>query len=199
MASGSKTRWLNVEETATMYRRTVAEIDLATIRDNLRAIQACAPLKTQVIGVVKADAYGHGAARVAAVLEQEQVRLLAMATTDEAVEVRKSGIAAELLVLGKSPADFVSYAVTNNVTLTTANQATRQCTERRRAHIRYACTTRSTPAWGARASWQTMRQSRSCAVLRSRASTSSASIHTSRAPNPTRSSRRCRQHGLRQS
>jgi alanine racemase len=70
----------------TMYRPTVAEIDLAAIRDNLQAIRAFTPLKTQVIGVVKADAYGHGAARVAAVLEQEQVRLLAVATSDEAAD-----------------------------------------------------------------------------------------------------------------
>src|SRR5450756_2254506 len=108
----------------TMYRPTVAVIDLAAIRDNLRAIRAFTPLKTQVIGVVKADAYGHGAARVAAVLEQEQVRLLAVATPDEAVDLRESGITAELLVLGHSPANFVPYAVTNNVALTTINQAT---------------------------------------------------------------------------
>jgi len=107
-----------------MYRPTVAEIDLAAIRDNLRAIRAFTPLKTQVIGVVKADAYGHGAARVAAVLEQEQVRLLAVATPDEAVDLRESGITAELLVLGHSPANFIPYAVTNNVALTTINQAT---------------------------------------------------------------------------
>jgi alanine racemase len=43
-----------------MYRPTAAEIDLTAIRDNLRAIRACTPLRTQVIGVVKADAYGHG-------------------------------------------------------------------------------------------------------------------------------------------
>jgi alanine racemase len=107
-----------------MYRPTVAEIDLAAIRDNLRAIRARTPLKTQVIGVVKADAYGHGAVRVAAVLEQEQVQLLAVATPDEAVELRESGITAELLVLGDSPADFVPYAVTNNVALTTSDHAT---------------------------------------------------------------------------
>ena len=107
-----------------MYRPTVAEIDLTAIRDNLRAIRACIPLRTQVIGVVKADAYGHGAARVAAVLEQEQVRLLAVATPDEAVELRDSGIMAEILVLGHSPADFVPYAVANNITLTTVNYAT---------------------------------------------------------------------------
>ena len=108
----------------TMYRPTVAEIDLVAIRDNLRAIRACTPPKTQVIGVVKGDAYGHGAVHVAAVLEQEQVRLLAVATPDEAVELRESGITAEILVLGHSPANFVPYAVTNNVTLTTSNHAT---------------------------------------------------------------------------
>jgi alanine racemase len=107
-----------------MYRPTVAEIDLAAIRDNLRAIRAFIPLKTQVVGVVKADAYGHGAARVAAVLEREQVRLLAVATPDEAVELRESGITVEILVLGNSPADFVPYAVRNNVALTTVNQVT---------------------------------------------------------------------------
>src|SRR5450756_2750867 len=69
MASGWQTRQPNLEETTTMYRPTVAEIDLTAIRDNLRAIRACIPLKAQVIGIVKADAYGHGAARVAAVLE----------------------------------------------------------------------------------------------------------------------------------
>ena len=107
-----------------MYRPTAAKIDLTAIRDNLRAIRACTPLRTQVIGVVKADAYGHGAVRVAAVLEQEQVHLLAVATPDEAVELRDSGITAEILVLGHSPADFVSYAVMNDVALTTVNQAT---------------------------------------------------------------------------
>jgi len=107
-----------------MYRPTVAEIDLTAIRDNLRAIRAFTPLKTQVVGIVKADAYGHGAVRVASVLEQEQVRLLAVATPDEAVELREGGIAAEILVFGYSPADFVPYAVRNNVALTTVNQAT---------------------------------------------------------------------------
>src|SRR5664280_1965443 len=107
-----------------MYRPTVAEIDLTAIRDNLRAIRAFTPSTTQVIGVVKGDAYGHGAVRIASVLEQEQVRLLAVATPDEAVELRESGITAEVLVFGYSPADFVPYAVTNNVALTTVNQAT---------------------------------------------------------------------------
>jgi alanine racemase len=47
-----------------------------------------------------------------------------VATPDEAVELRENGIMAEILVLGNSPADFVPYAVRNNVTLTTVNRAT---------------------------------------------------------------------------
>jgi alanine racemase len=107
-----------------MYRPTVAEIDLAAIRDNLGAIRACIPARTQVIGVVKADAYGHGAARVAAVLEQEHVPLLAVATPDEAVELREAGVMTEILVLGYAPPDFVPFAISNNVTLSTDAHAT---------------------------------------------------------------------------
>lgn len=123
LAEGRKMRQPILEEMKVMYRPTVAEIDLSAIRDNLQAIRACTPLSTQVIGVVKADAYGHGATHIAAVLEQEQVRLLAVATPDEAIELRQSGIEAEILVLGHSPVDFVPYAVTNNITLTTADYA----------------------------------------------------------------------------
>ena len=47
-----------------------------------------------------------------------------MATPDEAVELRESGITAEVLVFGYSPADFVPYAVMNNVAITTVNQET---------------------------------------------------------------------------
>lgn len=107
-----------------MYRPTVAQIDLTAIRDNLQAIRRCLPSGTEVIGIVKADAYGHGAIRVAEVLEQERICLLAVATPDEAVELREAGIVTEILVLGHAPADFVPYAIRNNVTLTTDGHAT---------------------------------------------------------------------------
>lgn len=107
-----------------MYRPTVAQIDLAAIRDNLHAIRTCLPPGTEVIGIVKADAYGHGAVRVSEVLEQEHIRLLAVATPDEAVELREAGLATEILVLGHASPDFVPYAIRNNITLTTDGHAT---------------------------------------------------------------------------
>jgi len=109
---------------ATQYRSTVAEIDLARLRENLRLIRTRLPERTQVIGVVKADAYGHGAVQVATVLEQEHVQLLAVATAEEAVELREHGIKAGVLVLGRVPADFVPYAVAHSVILSTPDYAT---------------------------------------------------------------------------
>lgn len=110
--------------TTVIYRPTAAQIDLAAIRDNLKAIRRCLPPGTEVIGIVKADAYGHGAVRVAEVLEQERIRLLAVATPDEAVELREAGIMTEILVLGHTTPDFVQYAINNNITLTTDGHAT---------------------------------------------------------------------------
>ena len=106
-----------------MIRPTAAEIDLTALRGNLRSIRQYVSAGVEVIGIVKADAYGHGAVRVAQVLEQEHVHLLAVATPDEAVELREHGISAEILVLGDAPPDFVPYAAARNVALTTVSQA----------------------------------------------------------------------------
>jgi alanine racemase len=65
-----------------MYRPTVAEIDLTAIRDNLRAIPALTPSTTQVVGVVKADAYGDGAVRVATVVGRVSMDVCALDITD---------------------------------------------------------------------------------------------------------------------
>lgn len=106
-----------------MIRPTAAEIDVTALRGNLRSIRQYVSPAVEVIGIVKADAYGHGAVRVAQVLEQEHVRLLAVATPDEAVELREHGISAEILVLGDAPPDFVPYAAARNIALTTVSQA----------------------------------------------------------------------------
>ena len=106
-----------------MIRPTVAEIDCVRLRDNLRSIRHYVSPGVEVIGIVKADAYGHDAVRVAHVLEQEHVPLLAVATPDEAVELREHGISAEILVLGDAPPDFVPYATARNIALTTVSQA----------------------------------------------------------------------------
>ena len=76
-----------------------AETDLGAVRHNLRALAATAGGPGHVMGVVKADAYGHGAVPVARLLAAEGVPVLAVATVPEAVELREAGVETRVLVL----------------------------------------------------------------------------------------------------
>ena len=82
-----------------------AEIDLGAIRHNVR--QLAARRGDEVVGVVKADAYGHGAVPVAKTLVDEGVGRLAVATLPEAVELREAGVEARILVLAAPLAEFL--------------------------------------------------------------------------------------------
>ncbi|MAG33621.1 MAG: alanine racemase [Deltaproteobacteria bacterium] len=76
-----------------------AWIDLDALRHNARRAIACADGRT-VIGVVKADGYGHGAETIARGLLAEGVKRLAIAGVAEGAELRRAGIAAPILLLG---------------------------------------------------------------------------------------------------
>ncbi|MBX5482075.1 MAG: alanine racemase [Myxococcaceae bacterium] len=80
-------------------RPTRAEIDLAALRANLAAVRALAP-KADVLAVVKANAYGHGAVQVARALETTDVRILGVALVEEGLELRSAGVTRPILVLG---------------------------------------------------------------------------------------------------
>src|SRR5436309_14447436 len=93
-----------------MIRSTVAHVDLAALQANLKAIQnfltSGANLKglhhgaPRIIAVVKANAYGHGSERVALALEQAGATMLACADIEEAVVLRRAGVAVPILVFG---------------------------------------------------------------------------------------------------
>jgi len=78
--------------------RAWIEIDHDAIRSNLRAVRGLAP-GAEVIGVVKANAYGHGDLEVARTLTAGGVGILAVATIDEAQRLRSAGIGARIIVL----------------------------------------------------------------------------------------------------
>ena len=84
-----------------MTGRTWAEVDLAALLRNLAWIRARAG-RRRVIGVVKANAYGHGALPVARALVEAGVEALAVATLDEARELRAAGQAGGILLLSNS-------------------------------------------------------------------------------------------------
>ena len=100
------------------YLRCYAEISLEAIGHNIREVKKRLPEGVKLLGVVKANAYGHGAVPVASYLEN-QVDYFATATIDEAVELRENGISAPILILGYvSPSqygDLVEYDITQTI------------------------------------------------------------------------------------
>lgn len=94
------------------YRPVWAEVDLDIIAMNMRNIKAATKAK-EIFGVVKADAYGHGALDVAPVLLENGATRLAVAVSTEGVELRKSGISCPINVLGVTPPtlfhDIIEY------------------------------------------------------------------------------------------
>ena len=86
--------------------RTWAEIRLDRIEHNYRAITAQLPAGCQMLGVCKANAYGHGAVRVAQRLQEAGCRWVAVNCYDEVEELRAAGVQTEILMLSPQPANI---------------------------------------------------------------------------------------------
>ena len=80
--------------------RAWVEIDLAALRHNVQQLRGVRPAFTQLMAVVKADAYGHGAVTVAQTVLQAGAAWLGVATVPEGIELRAAGIQAPILVMG---------------------------------------------------------------------------------------------------
>ena len=81
-------------------KRTWADIDLAALLSNYRALRARAGEGVKFLGVVKANAYGHGAVPVAKLLEEAGADYLAVACLEEGATLREAGVIMPILILG---------------------------------------------------------------------------------------------------
>ena len=97
--------------------RTWAEISLGNLGHNYRALRSCAP-DSKFLATVKANGYGHGSVPVAKRLVELGTDYLAVACLDEAVELRRAGIAAPILVLGYTQPELAGEVVALDVTQT---------------------------------------------------------------------------------
>lgn len=97
---------------------TWAEINLDNVKFNLSNIRKLLKEDTKVCGVIKANAYGHGAVMIGKVLEKENVDYLAVARLEEAIELRQNNIKLPVLCLGYIPEESLEIAIKNNITLT---------------------------------------------------------------------------------
>ena len=107
----------------TILRRTWAEIDLDALAHNYHQARRRIGPGVKYLGVVKADAYGHGAVQVSRKLEELGADYLAVSSLDEARELRHAGIQAPLLVLGHTPPELTAQLIQYNITQTVSAQA----------------------------------------------------------------------------
>lgn len=84
----------------TVADRAYLEIDLNNLKHNVKVLRNAMPLHCELMGVVKAESYGHGMYGITTYLKQIGVSAFAVATIDEGIRLRKYGISGEILILG---------------------------------------------------------------------------------------------------
>jgi alanine racemase len=108
-------------------QRAWVEIDRSALAHNVRQIRSLLAPDTQIMAVVKADGYGHGAIAIAQTLISHGVEWLAVATVTEGIELRIAGIVAPILILGAPNSYLQIEAIVKwglQPTLCTIEQAT---------------------------------------------------------------------------
>ena len=97
-------------------KRTWADISLDNLEYNYRSIRAHLPQGTKFLGVMKADAYGHGAVPVSRALADLGAEYLAVSNLEEAVQIRRGEVRLPILILGYTPAEYASNMIFLDIT-----------------------------------------------------------------------------------
>ncbi|MFO8068991.1 MAG: alanine racemase [Alkalibacterium sp.] len=100
------------------YRYTRATIDLDKITYNYNQIKGLLSSETKFMGVIKANAYGHGAVEVGKHLEKQDLDFLGVAVLDEAMELRRAGIKCPIQLLSPIEPDTIPIAIKNDISIT---------------------------------------------------------------------------------
>lgn len=99
------------------FERAYAKIHLDRIEDNMKTMQNNLTPGTKMFGVVKADGYGHGAVPVAKTIDS-YVFAYAVATAEEAFQLRRHGIIKDILILGVAPSGSYKEIILQNICMT---------------------------------------------------------------------------------
>ncbi len=102
-------------------KRTWAQIDLNAIKHNYELAVKLSGNK-EVMPVIKANAYGHGAGKIGLYLEKLGVKHFAVAALDEAIELRNAGVTAQILILGATLPEYFEKVLQYDVIQTVASK-----------------------------------------------------------------------------
>lgn len=100
------------------FRPTKAIIELENIQYNIKQLREYLHTTTEIIAVVKANAYGHGDLQVANAALQAGASMLAVATPEEALHLREFIKEDPILILGATPVYFATFAAQYDISLT---------------------------------------------------------------------------------
>jgi len=106
-----------------MYERTYAEISADALVHNMKTLRGIVPASAQIMAVVKADGYGHGAVASAQAALAGGASWLGVATADEGIELRENGITAPVLVFSILFPGELPRALAHGLTVTVSDEA----------------------------------------------------------------------------
>ncbi len=116
------------------HRDAWVEINLDSIAHNVSEFRKNIPADKKILGIVKADAYGHGASMVAPIMLASGIDMLGVASIDEGLDLRKDKINCDILVVGAVPVWSFEIAAENDISLSIFSdkhlEACRQAYER---------------------------------------------------------------------
>lgn len=108
----------NIRQTnINVHRDAWVEINIGNLEHNIKEIKKFVPEHKKILGVVKADAYGHGAVMLAPTMLASGIDMLGVASIDEGVDLRNANINCEILVLGAVPVWAVESAVKTDLNI----------------------------------------------------------------------------------
>ena len=107
------------EEIDTSKLRAFAEINLTNFKHNIDVISKMLDENCEIVGVVKANAYGHGSVEIASYFESIGIKYFAVACISEGIELREGNIKGEIIVLGYTPVcqknELIKYDLTQTL------------------------------------------------------------------------------------
>lgn len=103
-----------------MYKEAIrpawVEVNLSNLDYNIKNIKAKVGEDREIIGVIKADGYGHGSVEVANVLRKNGVKTFAVAALSEAIRLREHGVKEDIIMLGLTPDLYADTIVQYDIT-----------------------------------------------------------------------------------
>ena len=99
----------------TLYRNTLAEVNLEAFRHNLRIVKHLAGSNATTMAIIKADAYGHGAVPCARAALKEGINYFGVGIIQEGIELRENGVSSPILILGGISPDEIEDLIKFNL------------------------------------------------------------------------------------